>query len=83
MLLRGKTYCVPYYASARLAVYNKDMLKAGTGSDALPQTEDEFLAAMDKVDAELGKKDKRAPPSTSRAVTGTPRCPTSPPTVAR
>ncbi len=56
----GKTYCVPYYASARLAVYNKDMLKAGTGSDALPQTEDEFLAAMDKVSAELGKKDKRA-----------------------
>ncbi|MFC9179084.1 MULTISPECIES: sugar ABC transporter substrate-binding protein [Streptomyces] len=56
----GKTYCVPYYASARLAVYNKDMLKAGTGSDELPQTEDEFLKAMDKVSAELAKKDKRA-----------------------
>ncbi|MEU3975579.1 sugar ABC transporter substrate-binding protein [Streptomyces bacillaris] len=56
----GKLYCVPYYAGARVAVYNQDMLKAGTGSDALPETEDEFLAAMDKVSAELGKKDKRA-----------------------
>ncbi|MDK0522110.1 sugar ABC transporter substrate-binding protein [Streptomyces sp. ML-6] len=56
----GKLYCVPYYASARLAIYNKDMLKAGTGSDVLPESEDEFLKAMDKVSAELGKKDKRA-----------------------
>ncbi|PZT76567.1 MULTISPECIES: sugar ABC transporter substrate-binding protein [unclassified Streptomyces] len=56
----GKIYCVPYYASARLAVYNKDMLKDATGSDALPQTEDEFLKAMDKVQAKLAKKDKRA-----------------------
>ncbi|WP_328902244.1 MULTISPECIES: sugar ABC transporter substrate-binding protein [unclassified Streptomyces] len=56
----GKIYCVPYYASARLAVYNKDMLKAGTGSDVLPQNEDDFLKAMDKVQAELAKKDKRA-----------------------
>ncbi len=56
----GKIYCVPYYASARLAVYNKDMLKAGTGSDVLPQNEDDFLKAMDKVQAQLAKKDKRA-----------------------
>ncbi|MEU1482233.1 sugar ABC transporter substrate-binding protein [Streptomyces sp. NPDC005752] len=55
----GKQFCVPYYAGARVAVYNKDMLKKGTGSDALPQTEDEMLAALDKVSAEYGKKDKR------------------------
>ncbi|MEU0304626.1 sugar ABC transporter substrate-binding protein [Streptomyces sp. NPDC006175] len=55
----GKQFCVPYYAGARVAVYNKDMLKKGTGSDALPQTEDEMLAALDKVSAEYNKKDKR------------------------
>ncbi|MFC9243632.1 sugar ABC transporter substrate-binding protein [Streptomyces sp. NPDC057136] len=55
----GKQFCVPYYAGARVAIYNKDMLKAGTGSDALPQTETEMLAALDKVSAEYTKKDKR------------------------
>lgn len=55
----GKQFCVPYYAGARVAIYNKDMLKKGTGSDALPQTEDEMLAALDKVSAEYTKKDKR------------------------
>lgn len=55
----GKQFCVPYYAGARVAIYNKDMLKKGTGSDVLPQTEDELLAALDKVQAEYGKKDKR------------------------
>ncbi|MFJ4838847.1 sugar ABC transporter substrate-binding protein [Streptomyces sp. NPDC088746] len=55
----GKQFCVPYYAGARVAVYNKDMLKKGTGSDALPETEDEMLAALDKVSAEYSKKDKR------------------------
>ncbi|MFD9543426.1 sugar ABC transporter substrate-binding protein [Streptomyces sp. NPDC060022] len=55
----GKQFCVPYYAGARVAIYNKDMLKKGTGSDVLPQTEDELLTALDKVQAEYGKKDKR------------------------
>ncbi|MGW0732948.1 sugar ABC transporter substrate-binding protein [Streptomyces sp. NPDC002851] len=55
----GKQYCVPYYAGARVAVYNKDMLKKGTGSDELPSTEAELLKAMDKVQAEYGAKDKR------------------------
>ncbi|MFD8175158.1 sugar ABC transporter substrate-binding protein [Streptomyces sp. NPDC059709] len=45
----GKLYCVPYYAGARVAIYNKDMFKAGTGSDQLPKTEDELLKALDKV----------------------------------
>ncbi|MFD6418405.1 extracellular solute-binding protein [Streptomyces sp. NPDC060194] len=55
----GKQFCVPYYAGARVAIYNKDMLKKGTGSDVLPTDETAFLAAMDKVSAEYGKKDKR------------------------
>ncbi|GAA2997819.1 sugar ABC transporter substrate-binding protein [Streptomyces fulvorobeus] len=55
----GKQFCVPYYAGARVAIYNKDMFKAGTGSDVLPQTEAEMLTALDKVSAEQGKKDKR------------------------
>ncbi|MDG4857515.1 sugar ABC transporter substrate-binding protein [Streptomyces sp. T-3] len=55
----GKMYCVPYYAGARVAIYNKDMLKKSTGKDTLPTTEDEFFKAMDKVQAEYGAKDKR------------------------
>ncbi|MCX5416533.1 sugar ABC transporter substrate-binding protein [Streptomyces sp. NBC_00059] len=55
----GKQFCVPYYAGARVAIYNKDMFKKGTGSDVLPETEDELLAALDKVSAEYTKKDKR------------------------
>ncbi|NBM15608.1 sugar ABC transporter substrate-binding protein [Streptomyces sp. GC420] len=58
----GKLYCVPYYAGARVAIYNTEMLKKGTGSDKLPATEDELLAAMDKVQAEYGKKDRRFSP---------------------
>ncbi|MFI1963918.1 sugar ABC transporter substrate-binding protein [Streptomyces pathocidini] len=55
----GKQYCVPYYAGARVAIYNTEMFKKATGSDAFPQTEDELLAAVGKVQAEYGKKDKR------------------------
>ncbi|MFD6533092.1 sugar ABC transporter substrate-binding protein [Streptomyces sp. NPDC060184] len=51
----GKQYCVPYYAGARVAIYNKDMFKAGTGSDVLPTTQDELTAALDKVGAKYGK----------------------------
>ncbi|WP_330173684.1 sugar ABC transporter substrate-binding protein [Streptomyces sp. NBC_01498] len=56
----GKQFCVPYYAGARVAIYNKDMLKKGAGLDTLPTTETEMLAAMDKVAKENGKKDKRS-----------------------
>ncbi|MGW0857394.1 sugar ABC transporter substrate-binding protein [Streptomyces sp. NPDC002690] len=51
----GKQYCVPYYAGARVAIYNKDMFKAGTGSDVLPATQDELTAALDKIGAKYGK----------------------------
>ena len=54
----GKLYCVPYYAGARVAVYNADMLKGATGSADLPTTEDALLAAMDKVQAKYGAHDK-------------------------
>jgi N,N'-diacetylchitobiose transport system substrate-binding protein len=55
----GKQFCVPYYAGARVAIYNTDMFKQGAGTEKLPQTEDELLTALDKVTAEYGKKDKR------------------------
>ncbi|MEW2633082.1 sugar ABC transporter substrate-binding protein [Streptomyces sp. NPDC048389] len=55
----GKQFCVPYYAGARVAIYNTDMLKKGAGTEKLPETEDELLKAMDQVTAEYGKKDKR------------------------
>ncbi|TXL90990.1 sugar ABC transporter substrate-binding protein [Streptomyces sp. IB2014 016-6] len=56
----GKQYCVPYYAGARVAIYNTDMLKKGAGLDTLPETEDEMLAAMDKIATANSKKDKRS-----------------------
>ncbi|MER5180467.1 sugar ABC transporter substrate-binding protein [Streptomyces sp. NPDC002896] len=54
----GKLYCVPYYAGARVAIYNKSMFKAATGSDTLPTTEDDLTKALDKVQSKYGKKDK-------------------------
>lgn len=51
----GKQYCVPYYAGARVAIYNKDMFKAGTGKDSIPTTQDELTAALDKIGEKYGK----------------------------
>ncbi|SNY23325.1 extracellular solute-binding protein [Paractinoplanes atraurantiacus] len=43
----GKTYCVPYYAGARLLIYRTDLFKeAGL---AAPKTYDDFLAAAEKI----------------------------------
>ncbi|MGP3951962.1 sugar ABC transporter substrate-binding protein [Streptomyces sp. 7N604] len=55
----GKQFCVPYYAGARVAIYNAEQFKKATGSDTLPETEDDLLKAADKVQAEYGEKDKR------------------------
>ncbi|KDN83426.1 extracellular solute-binding protein [Kitasatospora cheerisanensis] len=44
-----KLFCVPYYAGARVGVYNAKMFQDATGSADLPQTEDELTAALDKV----------------------------------
>ena len=46
----GKTYCVPYYAGARVLIYRKDLFdKAGVTT--APKTYEEFVAAADKVQA--------------------------------
>ncbi|GAB3960654.1 sugar ABC transporter substrate-binding protein [Streptomyces sparsus] len=50
----GKLYCVPYYAGARVAVYNTEMFEKATGSKDLPQTEDDLKKALDKVGEEYG-----------------------------
>ncbi|BCJ45627.1 sugar ABC transporter substrate-binding protein [Actinoplanes ianthinogenes] len=46
----GKTYCVPYYAGARVLIYRTDLFKAAGITDA-PKSYDEFLADADKVQA--------------------------------
>ncbi|QKW21498.1 extracellular solute-binding protein [Kitasatospora sp. NA04385] len=42
-------YCVPYYAGARVGLYNSKMFQDATGSAELPQSEDQLLGALDKV----------------------------------
>jgi N,N'-diacetylchitobiose transport system substrate-binding protein len=46
----GKTYCVPYYAGARVLIYRTDLFKAA-GISAAPKTYDEFLQDADKLTA--------------------------------
>lgn len=58
----GKMYCVPYYAGARVAIYNKDMFKAATGKDTIPETEADLTEALGQIEAEYGKKDKAFSP---------------------
>jgi N,N'-diacetylchitobiose transport system substrate-binding protein len=53
---QGKLFCVPYYAGARVAIYNTADFKAATGSDALPVTEDALTAALDKIGETKGDK---------------------------
>ena len=53
---QGKLYCVPYYAGARVAIYNSADFKAATGSADLPTTEDALTAALDKIEAKKGDK---------------------------
>ncbi|MCU7822907.1 extracellular solute-binding protein [Kitasatospora sp. DSM 101779] len=48
---QDKLFCVPYYAGARVAIYNSAMFQDATGSSAVPATEDDLLAALDKVQA--------------------------------
>ncbi|MCY1138901.1 extracellular solute-binding protein [Actinoplanes sp. Pm04-4] len=45
----GQTYCVPYYAGARVLIYRTDLLKK-VGAEA-PKTYDEFLQTAEKVQA--------------------------------
>jgi N,N'-diacetylchitobiose transport system substrate-binding protein len=58
--LDGKTYCVPYYAGARVLIYRTDLFKAA-GIAAAPKTYDEFLSDADKL-ATLKQADKKFGP---------------------
>ncbi|GLY07442.1 MULTISPECIES: extracellular solute-binding protein [Actinoplanes] len=49
--LEGKTYCVPYYAGARVLIYRTDLFEKA-GVTAAPATYTDFLAAADKVQAQ-------------------------------
>ncbi|GJF29898.1 sugar ABC transporter substrate-binding protein [Kitasatospora sp. NE20-6] len=49
---QDKLFCVPYYAGARVALYNSAMFKEATGSEAVPATEDELLSALDRVQSD-------------------------------
>ncbi|MER5770486.1 sugar ABC transporter substrate-binding protein [Streptomyces sp. NPDC001985] len=57
----GKLYCVPYYAGARVAIYNKEMFKEGAGVDKLPATEAELTKALDKLQTKYGKDKAYSP----------------------
>ncbi|MFJ1752297.1 extracellular solute-binding protein [Kitasatospora sp. NPDC088134] len=46
-----KLFCVPYYAGARVGIYNAKMFQDATGSGEMPRTEDELLTALDKLAA--------------------------------
>ena len=48
--LEGKTYCVPYYAGARVLIYRTDLFKKA-GISAAPKSYDEFLSDADKLQA--------------------------------
>ena len=55
--LDGKTYCVPYYAGARVLIYRTDLLeKAGLKP---PTTYTELLAAADKLKANNARPELR------------------------
>ncbi|MER5768184.1 extracellular solute-binding protein [Streptomyces sp. NPDC001985] len=53
----GKTFCVPYYAGARVGVYRTDLLKK-VGVTEAPRSYPEMLSVLDKLKAEFGAADK-------------------------
>lgn len=57
----GAVWCVPYYAGARLAIYNTDMFEAATGSAEFPETEDALRDALDALAEEYGADDSFSP----------------------
>ncbi|MFE5853838.1 extracellular solute-binding protein [Streptomyces sp. NPDC056500] len=52
----GKTYCVPYYAGARIGVYRTDYFSQA-GVTAPPETFPELISALDKLKEKYGSKD--------------------------
>ncbi|MFF3556912.1 extracellular solute-binding protein [Streptomyces tsukubensis] len=55
--LNGKTYCVPYYAGARVGIYRTDLLRE-IGVAKPPSTYPELLSVLDKMKARFGRTDK-------------------------
>ncbi|MEU4691397.1 extracellular solute-binding protein [Actinoplanes sp. NPDC023714] len=55
--LDGKTYCVPYYAGARVLIYRTDLFKAAGIAEA-PATYADFLSAADKLQKANAKDNK-------------------------
>ncbi|MFE7559952.1 extracellular solute-binding protein [Kitasatospora sp. NPDC057500] len=52
----GKTYCVPYYVGARIAIYRTDQF-AAAGVAAAPKSYPELLSTLDKLKATLSPQD--------------------------
>ncbi|MFC8723083.1 extracellular solute-binding protein [Kitasatospora sp. NPDC057198] len=48
-------YCVPYYAGARVGIYNSKMFQEATGSADFPQTEEALTGALDKMASKYGR----------------------------
>ncbi|GAA2752237.1 sugar transporter [Kitasatospora cinereorecta] len=48
---QDKLFCVPYYAGARVGIYNAQLFQDATGSADFPKSEDELFGALDKVQA--------------------------------
>ncbi len=46
---QDKLWCVPYYAGARVAIYNSSAFQQATGSTEFPRTENDLLTALDKI----------------------------------
>ncbi|MFD7452346.1 extracellular solute-binding protein [Kitasatospora sp. NPDC059827] len=58
---QDKLWCVPYYAGARVAVYNSTVFQQATGSAEFPKTEGELMTALDKI-ADKNRSDRTFSP---------------------
>ncbi|MER7668769.1 extracellular solute-binding protein [Kitasatospora sp. NPDC096128] len=58
---QDKLWCVPYYAGARVAIYNSAAFQQATGSPDFPKTEGDLLAALDKI-SDKNKSDRTFSP---------------------
>ncbi|MFD8701323.1 extracellular solute-binding protein [Kitasatospora sp. NPDC059648] len=46
---QDKLWCVPYYAGARVAIYNSSAFQQATGSAEFPRSESDLLTALDRI----------------------------------